>query len=467
MRRLRALERVPLDGYLPQMNRPGVLMNAVHGARRIWIVPLVMLALAAAPAAADARAAPPNVLVVMTDDQPYGSQSRMPFLTAHSGEFVDFRNAYTNVALCCPARATFLTGLYSHNTGIDQNRDAPNFDPTNTLATAFDDAGYKTGLFGKYLNGWPWGHGADFIPPGWDRWTAFNGAPKYYDYELSVNGRTELTGPSRRLLDGRCRRLASRFIEHAGAPFFAYYAPYGPHFPFTPAKRHTHAYDGASIPKPPNFNRRASDQHRFFDTLPRVDVGTTNKNTRGQYEALLSVDEALAGFYSKLQQQGELDNTILVFLTDNGYSVGSHRWRQKRCLYNECGHVPVMVRAPGYTGQTEQGLISNVDLAGTIAQLAGIPFGPTDGESLVPLMNDSASTLGRPVLLRSRIETEKDPPTGWGLRTDRFKYIRYNNGQVEMFDLESDPYELTDVSIDPAYADEQAMLDATLDAMKP
>ncbi len=427
-----------------------------------------MLVLAAAPAAADARATPPNVLVVMTDDQPYGSQSKMPFLAAHSGEFVDFRNAYTNVALCCPARTTFLTGLYSHNTGVDQNRDAPNFDPTNTLATAFDDAGYKTGLFGKYLNRWPWGHGAGFIPPGWDRWVAFDGRPEYYEYELSVNGRTE-AHDSRRAdysTDVTADHV-SRFIGKADQPFFAYYAPYGSHSPFTPASRHAHAYDGAAIPKPPNFNRTASDQHRFFDTRPRVDVEAINENTRGQYETLLSVDDALAGFYSKLQQQGELNNTIIVFLADNGYSSGSHRWAEKRCLYNECGHVPVMVRAPGYTGQAEQGLISNVDLAGTISQLAGIPFGPTDGESLVPLMSDSASTLGRPVLLRSRRESGNEPPTGWGLRTDRFKYIRYNNGQVEMFDLESDPYELTDVSIDPAYADEQAMLDAALDAMKP
>jgi len=387
----------------------------------------------------------PNVLVVMTDDQAWGSESQMPFLESEPG-FFEFSQAFNNNPLCCPARATFLTGLYSHHTGIEGNA-GRDFDPSATLATAFDDAGYETGLFGKYLNGYPWNLGEEHVPEGWDRWVAFTGnsTAAYYDYKLAVDGGIEKYGSepedySTDVLNG----YLGDFLDETDGPFFALFAPHGPHPKYVAAPRHEDEFDDEPVELPRNFNR--VDGSSYYAGQDPVGKAEARSVVRSQLESLQSEDEAIADAFALLEDRGMLDNTIVVFMTDNGYSVGSHRWIGKRCLYDECAHIPLMFRGPGVTEGETDALVSNADIAPTIAELAGIELAEPDGESLVPIIEGSRRDLGRPVLLRSKRDSVKDPPTAWGLRTERWKYIAYVNGEVDLYDLRSDPGELHDLA---------------------
>src|SRR5262245_20587218 len=163
---------------------------------------------------------------------------RMPALDNAEG-FTRFNAYYDNNPLCCPTRSTLLTGLYSHHTGIETNLVAQNFDDSSTLATWLDDAGYETGLFGKYLNNYPWNKDPNYVPPGWDRWSAFTPDAAYYDYTLVGDSSRRHYG--NRPQDYSTDVLADQvdqFIDDAasdGDPFFAYFTPYGPHAPRTPA----------------------------------------------------------------------------------------------------------------------------------------------------------------------------------------------------------------------------------------
>ena len=191
-----------------------------------------------------APSAPPNILVVVADDQPVGMLGRMPFLSAVPG-VTRFDSYYDNNPLCCPTRATLLTGLYSHHTGVETNLVADRFDDSSTLATWLDARGYETGLFGKYLNEYPWDKGRTYVPPGWDGWAAFAGDAAYYDYTLVSPGARRRYGhrPDDYSTDVLAK-LTAGFIRAAEPPFFAYFTPYGPHAPRTPAPRDRSAYAG-------------------------------------------------------------------------------------------------------------------------------------------------------------------------------------------------------------------------------
>ena len=156
-----------------------------------------------APESRADSASSPNVLVIVADDQPTGTVKRMPTLNGAEG-FTRFNSYYDNNPLCCPTRTTLLTGLYSHHTGVETNLVAKNFDDSSTLATWLDDAGYETGLFGKYLNNYPWDRGANYVPPGWDRWSAFTPDAAYYDYTLVGDGRAGATATGPRTTRPTC-----------------------------------------------------------------------------------------------------------------------------------------------------------------------------------------------------------------------------------------------------------------------
>ncbi len=201
-----------------------------------------------------------NVLLIVADDQPLGTVERMPALSSAPG-FVSFDSYFDNNPLCCPTRATLLTGLNSHHTGVEVNLDAPEFDDSSTLATWLDDAGYETGLFGKYMNLFPWELGEDYVPPGWDEWLAFTPDAAYYDYTLLDGEGAESFGskPADYSTDVLAERV-DEFIRDAAEgsgeePFFAYFAPYAPHAPRTPAPRHADAFADEPVELPENFNR--------------------------------------------------------------------------------------------------------------------------------------------------------------------------------------------------------------------
>ena len=393
---------------------------------------------------AAATPAPPNVLLIVTDDQPAGMTKRMPTLDGAPG-FVKFSSYYDNNPLCCPTRATLLTGLYSHHTGVETNLVANKFDDSSTLATWLDSAGYQTGLFGKYLNSYPWNRGAGYVPPGWDRWSAFTPDAAYYDYTLVGESSRRQYGSSAR--DYSTDVLADQvdgFIRGAEGPFFAYFAPYAPHAPRIPAPRHRDAFSGVRVKLPPNFNRVATDAPRWWANRPRVDADETRKAIKGQWRSLLAVDDAIARFMATLEEQGESEETIIIFLSDNGYSLGSHRNPWKDCAYEECIHLPVLVRWPGHTdaGGTIDALSSSIDIAPTIAELTGAaPPSAVDGQSLVPLLRGEQAAETRPILLH-HVKYPRVAPSFWGVRTQRWTYVVYGSGERELYDNHADPSQL-------------------------
>jgi N-acetylglucosamine-6-sulfatase len=422
--------------------------------------------LAALVLPAGASAAPsPNVLVVMTDDEPYARTGSMPFFDAQD-DYVRFSRAFTNNPLCCPSRATFLTGLFSHHHAVEVNNGAP-FDPSHTLATVFDEAGYRTGLFGKYLNGFPFGRGDSYRPPGWDRWVSFQKpGDAYFDYNLNIDGEVHRRGtaPEDYSTDVVAEYARDFLQAKSENPFFALYSPIAPHGPWTPAPRHQGACADEEVPRTAAFNQVSAGAPGFYAELPPV--SGMNRIARGQCEALLSVDEALEGFYETLETAGELDDTIVVYLSDNGYSLGHHRWITKRCLYDDCTRIPLAIRAPGIDGKAEDALVSNVDVAPTIADLAGLDMGPTDGVSLEPVMRGEVAGLDRPLLQRSVRNNRTDPPSGWALRTEKWKLILYDRGHVDLFRLRRDPAELQDLSEKPRLADVREDLTEQLMALR-
>ena len=255
---------------------------------------------------------PPNVLVVVTDDQPMGTVRRMPFLSNAPG-MTRFDSFYANNPLCCPTRATLLTGLYSHHTGVETNLVADRFDASSTLATWLQARGYVTGLYGKYLNDYPWDKGRTYVPPGWDGWAAFAGDAGYYDYTLvSPGGRRHYGHRPDDYSTDVLARLAADFMRDADRPYFAYFAPYGPHAPRTPALRDRTAYASRRVSLPPNFNKIADRAPQWWRERPPVDRRAMREETRAQWRTLLSVDEAIKRFFSVMRDAGELESTIVI-----------------------------------------------------------------------------------------------------------------------------------------------------------
>lgn len=418
---------------------------------------------------ASAGRGPMNVILVVTDDQPYELLKTMPYV-ASQDNWVEFTNAYYNYPLCCPSRATILSGLYSHHTRVERNRQADNFKERRNLPTWFDRAGYRTGLYGKYFNSYPWDQGNRYVPPHWDKWFAFLGKARYYNETINANGRLLRIGDDPKdhamgLLNDR----AVRFVGKAKKPFFLYYAPPAPHSPYTPEPKYRGRYSDSPVELPPNFNEAdISDKPSWVhDLRARDDDGYAAMLTerwRRQQEMLLSVDEAMRRFDRKLVRRGIYEDTIVVFMSDNGLSPGSHRFGGKVCPYEECLHAPLLIRYPESIPQTVDALVSNVDIAPTLTDIAGVDLPtPIDGRSLRPLMEKERSDLGRDILLRQATSANR---TLWGIRTERYKYIEYSEtGEAELYDLRHDPHELENVAGSPAHAAVQEDLSARLAQM--
>ena len=408
-----------------------------------------------------------NVILIVSDDQANGTEERMPFLSGLN-DATDFTAYYDNNPLCCPTRTTLLTGLYSHHTGIVNNEVAQRFDDSSTLATWLDGNGYETALIGKYLNLYPWNRG-DYVPPGWDRWLAFAGGSEgYYDYTLTNGKRRRDYG--NRPADYSTTVLASqatKFVESSEAPFFLYFSPYGPHSPRTPGPGDERAFRNARVDLPPNFNRAAAGSPRYWKKLPSVSRAEARDQTRAQWATLQSVDDSVRSLFGALERAGELENTVVIYLSDNGYALGSHRNTQKDCPYEECIHLPLTISLPGQGSPASiDALVSSIDIAPTIAELTGTPIpGPVDGTSLVPLLNGEAESLDRPVLLQHAFY-EGTAPSFWGIRTEDWMYARYRTGEVELYDLSQDPYELKNLAGDPRFREQQEALAAELAGLR-
>ncbi len=436
------------------------------------------------PLAQETTPQKPNILFILTDDQSRNSLSEMPSvqsLLAEKG--TTFKQAFATTTLCCPSRASIFRGQYAHNHGVWSNKSGPNGawegyeghgNEQDNLATRLDEAGYTTGLFGKYFNGY--NKGTTYVPPGWDRWFALFGF-LYLGYDVNDNGQIRHfgTGENDYVTDVLSRKT-QEFIgasARAGEPFFAYVSPIAPHTPYVPAPRHQHEFDGEQAPRPPSFNEEdISDKPPWIQALPALgetqiaEIDTYHEN---RAEMLQSLDDLVEGVVDKLRAEGELSNTYVVFTSDNGYHLGEHRIpKGKTQPYEESSHMPLLVRGPGVrAGSATSELTLNTDYLPTFTDLAGIQTPEyVDGRSLRPLLEGSP-TIWRSAILMERHEgSEPTYEPFYGIRTsDGRKYIEYGGGFREYYDLKIDPYELEN-AYDATTSEVTADLAARLQALK-
>ena len=401
------------------------------------------------------EAKPPNIVLIVSDDQTYESARFMKFISGPN--WTKFTRGFISTPLCCPSRATILTGQYAIHTGVRGNHDGARLNDTSTLATWLSPK-YRTGLFGKYLNGYPWHRRLGYVPPGWDEWLAFHRSPHYYDYRLvTTQGRRVRHGHDKRDYSTTVlERAVVRFIQRSadGAkPFFAYYAPFGPHKPRIAAPGDKGPVQYPSLR--PNFNERnVKDKPRWVRRLDPPKAERMRNERRREQKTLRSVDRSVRHIADVLAHRHELNNTVMIYLSDNGYSYGSHRYIHKDCAYEECIHVPFQMWLPGSNPRRVGTPVSNADLASTITDLAGVrPDIPQDGRSILPMIRRGASR-DRAILLQmvERHNPRRLSP-GWGVRTRRFMYDRLGNGDQELYDLKQDPFELRNRDHTPGYQD--------------
>jgi N-acetylglucosamine-6-sulfatase len=447
--------------------------------RRLSVLVLLIVCAACTPGSTAVRSIPstvptpvsrqPNFLVIVTDDQVPGTERHMPVVRRRIGSRgLRFTRGFTTDPLCCPSRATILTGLYPHTHGVYANGGGASAfeaggNDARSIGPLLDGAGYRTGVIGKYLNGVRRVTAPGEVPPGWDTFVSFhanNG--KYYDYDLTVDGVLEHHGdePGDYSTDVLGQRAMSFLRADTTEPFFLLFAPYAPHGPFIPAPRHVG--DLADLPprRNPAINEvDVSDKPPYIRRLAPLSgrqLATIRDRGRGRAEALLSVDQAIGSMLDLLRKQGRLHDTMIVFLSDNGLAEGEHRWRYKEVPYEVSIRIPFLLRFDPLTstraGEIEDRLVLNADLAPTFLELAGVaPAGAMDGRSLVPLLQGGAAGWRGSFLieyLRDDRGYRPEVPTYCALRTGRWKYIVYASGYRELYDLENDPSELRNVADD-------------------
>ena len=433
----------------------------------------------------------PNIVYIMTDDQPAELTAVMPNvqrLLAAQG--VAFSSAFATTSLCCPARTTVLRGQYVHNHTVLSNGGPqggfPKFHQTgfeaSTLATWLQDKGYETALMGKYLNSYPFGPPTDnppnyreprrsYVPPGWSEWFGFFDAPnnrpyQMYNYRVNEGGRAVWYGS--KATDYQTDVLSDQavnFIQRnrqSSKPFFLYLVPTAPHLPVIPAERHKDKLLGLEVPRSPAFNEAdVSDKPRWVKERPPMNaaqIAGEDETYRKQAEMLLAVDELVGRLIDTLAAAGELQNTYIVFTSDQGFHSGEHRlMRMKLTPYAAASRIPLIIRGPGIpAGQTKDELVLNTDLAPTLAELAGAKVPAfVDGRSLKPLWNGASAatpwrqTVGTEFWPRSVLE--ENYPTGpvpkyRAVRSKRHLFVEYSypdgTQEGELYDLQNDPFEL-------------------------
>ncbi len=445
----------------------------------------------------------PNIILILTDDLDADSISHMPNLRSLLIERgTTFENAFVTDPLCCPSRATILRGQYAHNHKILGNEPPlGGFEKfrsmghqSSTMATWLKSAGYQTVFVGKYMNGYEGTH----IPAGWDEWYAVTG--NYLSTDLNENGEINHYEPESDYLTDVLADRATDYIRRPGGgapsffvphrPFFMWVGTTAPHQPAEPAPRHQDAFQNVSLPRPPSFDEEdVSDKPAWISDNPPLNqdqISLAEDLYRKRLQSMLAVDEMIGQLVDALRDSGELDNTYLVFTSDNGFHLGTHRLTAgKWTAYEEDIRIPLIVRGPGVPeGRKLEHLVLNNDFGPTFADLAGTEIPSfVDGRSLKPLLTDApmppedwrqaflveAMAEAAEVLpsvddasLIPLLTGDTQPPEDTrraspldeaplknagrpglvALRTEDHLYVEYETGESELYDLEEDPYEL-------------------------
>jgi N-acetylglucosamine-6-sulfatase len=488
----------------------------------IVVTPPPTMAPASRLAPADDR---PNIVLIMTDDMRWDELENMPktmaFLAARG---VRFTQAFVPNSLCCPSRVSTLTGQFSNDNGVWSNAapyggfpafahgytrpDGVTVPPHegHTIAADLHASGYRTGLVGKYLNEYGASTAGGLTPrPGWDVWNTFLNTPNYFHYTLDRQGTATTYGT--KTTDYSTDVLAADAVNFisaapAGQPFFLEFTPYGPHAPFKAAPRYKTALPNcAAGHQPPGCYRAytspniaeadVSDKPAWVQALKPGSGASWNGTRKRQEQTLLAVDDAVDRIRIALTTSRRLSNTLVVFMSDNGLSGGSHRWTAKQSPWDEAIHIPFLIRYDPLT-HARAGTVEdsdsplNIDLAPTFSALAGIapPIGEWayDGESLLPELAGTGS-MSRTYFSLEHLEGGDEigdgagphPSAYCGVRTHqyptvpgRWMYVRYATGEEELYDLDADPWQLSSLDKNPAYeAQRLALHDLTQQICSP
>jgi N-acetylglucosamine-6-sulfatase len=424
-----------------------------------------------APAAPDTR---PNIVFIVTDDQRWDTVWSMPTVSSElAGRGVTFSNGFVSNPLCCPSRASIFTGQYSHSTGVYTNKGRSSyggfaaFDDHSTIATWLHDSGYRTGLFGKYINGYP----GVYVPPGWDRWFATYDHKGYYGYRATTEDGVESSYGNEAADYGTSviGQKAADFIRSAprGHPFFAYVATHAPHNPATPAPGDEGAFDDLPRWRPPAYDEAdVGDKPQYIQERARIDhsdAAAIDVFRADQYRSLLAVDRAVANVLDAVADTGRLSQTLIVFTSDNGLLWGEHRWERKSVPYEESIRVPYVVRYDPLVSRarTDARLVVNIDMAPTAADLAGVDAPGAEGDSLIPLLRSASGRWRSDFLIEHMSEGRgSGPPTYCGVRSESATYVYYETGEEELYDLRRDPDQLSNLMAAGAGAAGSELLDS-------
>ena len=407
----------------------------------------------------------PDIVLILTDDQRFDTLWAMPTVESQLvAKGIDFTNGYVSNPLCCPSRSSILTGEYSHSTGVYTNHPSqpyggfPAFHDRSTVATWLDGAGYRTALFGKYLNG----YSGTYVPPGWDRWFATFDAGAYFDYTANSDGVLRHYGSTRHDYGTDVlAKQAADFITSTdpALPLFMYFAPHAPHGPATPAPRDANAFSDLPQFRPPSFNEAdVSDKPAYIRRQSPISTrkaGQIAQFRRNQYRTLLSTDRAVGSIIDALTVSGRLSNAMIVFMSDNGFLWGEHRWHTKEVPYEESIRVPFVIRYDAMitSPRVDDHLVVNIDLAPTFAALAGARAPNAEGRSLLPLLASSKASWRDDFLLEELNLGLGAVPTYCGVHSERYVYVDYVTGEEELYDLVRDPYEMQNVVHSAGYAE--------------
>jgi N-acetylglucosamine-6-sulfatase len=418
----------------------------------------------------------PNIIFILTDDQRYDAAGFLdprlttPNLDRLAADGVHFSNAFVTTSLCSPSRASILSGLYMrHHRVVDNNRE---MDPSIKLFPQYlREAGYTTAFVGK----WHMGDDSDAPRPGFDHWVSFKGQGDYTPRNilgdqvyLNVNGKkVPQTGYiTDELTDYAVDWLTNRDLER---PFLLYLSHKAVHARFTPAERHHDLYSDTdfpvpeSLPYPPQTPRWVQDQRNSWHGVefPFHLRSSIPETLSRYYGSLSAVDDSLGKLRHVLAEEGLAENTIIVFMSDNGFLWGEHGLIDKRNAYEESMRVFLVAAGPGLMSGNAvvDELVANIDIAPTILEAAGVGDPETmDGRSFLTLARGGTPDSG----WRQEIDYEyyweynfPHSPTTFALRGTRYKYIQYHGvwDLEQLFDLEADPRELTNMIHDPAHAE--------------
>ena len=392
---------------------------------------------------------------------------KTPNLDRLAAEGVRFANAFCTTSLCSPSRASLLSGLYAHAHGVLNNfTDYPNDLPS--WPRRLREAGYETAYIGK----WHMGEQQDQPRPGFDYWMSHKGQGNYFDNEFNINGRREvIKGYYTHVVTDYAAAWLKR--PRGEKPFvlcLGHKAPHGG--PIQPEPKYEHVFDAVEIRKPPT----ADDYDRGKPAWLKESVPTWHgingplygqkdygRFVRSYLGTILSLDDSVGRLYETLREIGQLDNTLLIYMTDNGFVLGEHGRVDKRTLYEESIRVPLLVRCPRRVpgGKVIPQMVLNIDLAPSILDLCGVqPMERVHGRSWRPLIE------GRPQGWRTswhyvyNYESEFPyTPNVRGVRTEDWKYIHYPHGdggpdryKAELYHVQEDPLEQNNLIDDPAAA---------------